>query len=98
MSDVTKAEREFMRHALGLSKQKTGYRNYYSAGGSDIAIGRALAAKGMAVEAQPNAVHPDPLFWITREGFEAVKKAGEKMDAEEVAKFAHIAQYRASND
>ena len=91
MSELTKEERDFARHALGLSNAKTGYRNYYMAGGDDVFTGRALVAKGFAVEYPPKkGLRPDPTFLITRAGFEAVRKPGEKMDREETAKFKRL--------
>ena len=94
MSDLSKDEIDFARHALGLSNAKTGYRNYYMAGGDDVLTGRALVAKGLAVEYPAKApLRPDPTFLITRAGFEAVRKPGEKMDREETAKFKRIVTF-----
>jgi len=79
------AERDFIRHALGLTRQKVGYRNHYAAGGDDVAIGRALVARGFAVELSASRIRPEVRFAITHAGFEAAKKPGESMDAEELA-------------
>lgn len=88
--DITERERDFIRHALGLSKQKTGFRNYYCAGGDDVEVGRSLVRKGMAVEARPNSVFPDPIFYISTAGFNAVRRRGERMDNDECARLARI--------
>lgn len=76
---ITKTERHFIRHALGLdqTRDKTGYRNRFFAGGEDIQTGAELVKKGMAVR------YTGDHFAITWKGFNAVKKPGEKMDREE---------------
>jgi hypothetical protein len=82
--DLTSEERHFIRHALGLTNQKIGYRNFYAAGDGDgVDIGRVLVAKGLAIEVQTGAHRPDVNFVITLAGFHAVKRPGEKMDREE---------------
>lgn len=87
MADITKREREFIRHALGLSNPDSrgvAYRNYYYAGGDDVEVGRGLAAKGMAVHYPPVVGYqPDDAFMITTRGFEAAAKKGERLDREE---------------
>lgn len=99
MSDVTKREREFIRDALGLSNpdaRGVAYRNYYYAGGDDVAVGHALVAKGMAVHYPPVVSYqPGDAFMITTCGFEAAKKAGERLDREE-AKQIKIVDAKAS--
>lgn len=76
---LTKTERHFIRHALGLDdpRHKTGYRNRFFAGGDDIKTGAGLVKKGMAVR------YTGDHFAITWKGFNAVKEPGEKMDREE---------------
>lgn len=81
MDQLTKREREFIRHALGLSNPDSrgvAYRNYYYAGGGDVDVGHALVAKGMAVH-----YPPDDAFMITTRGFQAAAKKGESLDREE---------------
>ena len=85
--EISKREREFIRHALGLSNPDSrgvAYRNYYYAGGDDVAIGMALVAKGLAVHYPPIVSYqPDDAFMITTRGFEAAAKSGERLDREE---------------
>lgn len=83
MTTITADERDFIRHALGLTRQKIGYRNYFSAGPKDEAIGRALVARGLAVVREPTPAYPDPVFYITTKGFHAAKEVGEIIDFEE---------------
>ena len=82
---ISPKEQHFMRHALGLNVQRLGYRNRFLAGGADdIAIGRALVARGLAVEGyqqKSGAIN----FTITLAGFKAVARRGERMDREELA-------------
>ncbi len=87
---LTEREREFIRHALGLSNRSIGYRNYFAAGGDDVQVGRALAARGLAIEAKKTALFPDPFFYITSAGFRAAQEPGEAMDLEERAKMERI--------
>ena len=84
-SMITTKERSFIRHALGLTNSKLGYRNFYAAGGDSVDIGRALVAKGYAVELGKREHCPDVIFKITLSGFMAVAKKGEEMDEEETA-------------
>lgn len=85
--ELTTREREFIRHALGLSNPDSrgvAYRNYYYAGGDDVEVGRSLVAKGMAVHYPPVVSYqPDDAFMITTRGFEACRKKGERLDREE---------------
>ena len=87
MDMLTTEERHFIRHALGLTRNRVGYRNFYAAGDGDgVAIGRALVAKGYAEEIKTGHHRPDVNFVITFSGFMAVAKAGEEMDDEETEK------------
>lgn len=92
--DITKREREFIRHALGLSNPDSrgvAYRNYYYAGGDDVAVGHALAAKGMAVHYPPVVSYqPDDAFMITTKGFQAAAKKGERLDREEAERIKRV--------
>lgn len=81
---ITDEERHFIRHALGLTNGKIGYRNFYAAGDGDgVAIGRSLVAKGLAVEIKTGAHRPDVNFVIRLPGFVAVAGKNERMDDEE---------------
>lgn len=86
MSDITDKERDFIRHALGLSRSRVGYRNYYAAGSGDVEIGRALVERGMAIEGERKPFLPDAVFAITWKGFKAARKPDEAMDDEELKK------------
>lgn len=85
--DLTTREREFIRHALGLSNPDSrgvAYRNYYYAGGDDVEVGRSLVAKGMAVHYPPVVSYqPDDAFMISTRGFRAAAKRSERLDREE---------------
>lgn len=50
MSGLTEAERDDMRHALGLNRGKEAYRNHYAASPdtNDDALWKGLCAKGFA--------------------------------------------------
>jgi hypothetical protein len=95
---LTEDERDFARHALGLTNSKVGYRNFYAAGGSDAETGRRLVARGFAVEFPSTSVRPEPTFMITREGFEAVKHRGEAMDREEAVRFDRLTARKSGGD
>lgn len=92
---ITDEERDFIRHALGLTYKKIGYRNFYRAGGDDVEIGRALVRKGMAVELPVTEGYSEPCFLISTAGFRAAAKRGEKMDGEETARMARRIDPRA---
>lgn len=90
---ITAEERHFIRHALGLTRQKVGYRNFYRAGGDSVHVGRSLVRKGMAIELPPSdGLPPEPLFLISSAGFRAAAKQGEMMDKEEAQKMQRIDQ------
>ena len=91
VQQITDKERDFCRHALGLSRSKIGYRNYYAAcDGDGVAIGRGLVSKGYAVEVQTGSHLSNVNFMITHAGFKAVAQQDEKMDEKETAKMARI--------
>lgn len=81
MPVITDAERKFIRHALGLSYGKVGYRNRFFAGPKDLQTGLSLKKKALAVHYPEDG--SDDLFVITTAGFNAVKEWGETMDREE---------------
>lgn len=91
---LTKCERDFIRHALGLSNPDSrgvAYRNYYYAGGDAVGVGHALVAKGMAVHYPPVvSCQPDDAFMITTRGFEAAAKKGERLDREEAERIKKV--------
>jgi hypothetical protein len=90
---LTKEERHFIRHALGLANKRVGYRNFYAAGdGEGVAIGRALVGKGYAEEIKTGHHRPDVNFIITLSGFMAAAEPGEEMDEEETEKMVRRAK------
>lgn len=82
MTSLTDHERHMMRHALGLSTRKVAYRNRYTAGGADVAVWRALVARGLAHE--HSDIGGDPLFCVRSAGVMAVLKDGERLDREDM--------------
>jgi hypothetical protein len=96
---LTSPERDFIRHALGLSRQRVGYRNFYAAGDGDgVAIGRSLVAKGFAVEVTTGNHRPDVNFMITLSGFMAAAEPGEEMDADETARMRRLSEREAATE
>ena len=88
---LTSDESHFIRHALGLTNGKVGHRNFYAAGDGDgVAVGRALVAKGLALEVKTGAHRPDVNFVITSAGFRAAARPGEVMDREETERMLRI--------
>jgi hypothetical protein len=81
--EITDKERKFIRHALGLTAKKQGYRNRFFAAGDDVATGKSLVAKALAVHLPSQDVNDNDLFVITTRGFNMVKERGETMDREE---------------
>jgi len=68
---LTAVERDRMNHALGIGRG--GNRNFYAAGGDDVAIWEGLAAKGFAVQRKPNPLFPDACFSVTPAGRTALE-------------------------
>lgn len=67
------------RHALGLTRQKVAYRNYYSA--PDDADWNDLVERGFATR-RTSPVSSDFLYHLTREAAFYFLDAGEKLDPE----------------
>jgi len=84
MTALTDRERHMMRHALGLTNRKVGYRNKYIAGPSAAEVWRNLVARGLAHE-QSRVDDSDelPMFSVRLAGVVAVLRDGERMDREE---------------
>lgn len=77
MSELTTEERQAITHALGLTRRggkgRTGrrwaYRNYFAAGGKDVATWQGLVKRGLACTLRP--VDPNnktPGFAVTHAG------------------------------
>ncbi|MBK8161535.1 MAG: hypothetical protein IPK59_23260 [Rhodospirillaceae bacterium] len=90
---LTKREREFIRHALGLSNPDSrgvAYRNYYYARRRRRCC-HGLVAKGLAVHYPPVVSYqPDDAFMITTAGFEAAKNKAERLDREEAERIKKV--------
>lgn len=75
MTDLTVAQIDILRHALGISERNpSGYRNRFSSGpGCDhYADCEALEAAGMMVRREVAFAHPNAVtFFVTRKGREA---------------------------
>lgn len=98
--DLTPKERHFIRHALGLTNAKVGYRNRFFAdpGGPDMEIGRALASRGLA-HGRPRVDKQRLVeFHITKAGFEAARRPGEKMDREETEFMLELETLKSKQD
>lgn len=62
-----------LRHMLGVSETSPrGYRNYFVAGGDDIASMERLRALGFVVKNQSYSLSNDPCYHATLEGAKAV--------------------------
>ena len=77
MSDLTRDEKHVIAHALGLTprggSRKAGrrwaYRNYFAAGGKDVATWRRLVARGFACTLRPvDPANKTPGFAVTHAG------------------------------
>ena len=73
---LTDAQRDRMSHALGVGRDDN--RNFYAAGGDDIAIWDELVAKGFAVRRRQSPLFPDICFSVTDAGRAALSLAGDK--------------------
>lgn len=77
-ADLTDQEESHLAHALGLSikwhnacrpvrQARWSYRNYFDAGGDDVAIWEGLVRRGLAVK---SSRHPE-VFHVTQQGVRA---------------------------
>lgn len=83
-ADMTPAQIELARHALGLGNgRRVSYRNHFVTGpdGDDFADWMAMVEAG---NAKRHAGHPlaggDDMFWLTHQGAKAALKRGERLD------------------
>lgn len=66
---ITVDDLDNLRHMLGVSEQhRRGYRNYFVAGGSDVASMERLCAAGFAVKDERYKLSADPCYHATVEG------------------------------
>jgi hypothetical protein len=79
---LTTKEAELLRHALGLNpRSKVTYRNAFLAGPFDQERWHSLVERGYAIEGHKQSL--GVYFHVTRKGFEAVKKNGDKLGPDE---------------
>ena len=70
---ITADDLDNLRHMLGVSERcRRGYRNYFVAGGADIASMERLCAAGFAARNDRYALSPEPCYHATTEGARAV--------------------------
>lgn len=76
--DITAAQLEMMRHALGSAKGASplGWRNYYCAGAADLDAWEDLVRRGLAELIQrPRGDLPYRVYGVTAAGIGAVTAA-----------------------
>lgn len=67
------ADLDNLRHMLGVSAEHPrGYRNYFVAGGDDVASMERLRASGLVVKNERYGLSSDPCYHATIEGARAV--------------------------
>lgn len=83
MADISKRETEFLRHALGLNRNRVAYRNYYAANidSPEDDVGLALTARGFARLWQASG-SSYVFYGATDRGARAVLRRGERLDLE----------------
>lgn len=70
---VTDDDLDNLRHMLGVSEEHPrGYRNYFVAGGQDVASMERLCVAGFAWKNERYALSADPCYHATIEGARAV--------------------------
>lgn len=84
---MTPEQIELARHALGLTRQKQSYRNYFCAGPdhSDHAEWMKMVSEGDAIVRGDTLGmrRGDNLFHVTRAGAEKALQPGETLDPED---------------
>lgn len=82
------------RHALGLpNSRRKSYRNHFvtGEGSTDYEAWQGLVAMGLAKRRKGSVLSGgDDIFWLTREGAEAVLERGEQLDAEDFPVAARV--------
>lgn len=70
---ITAGDLDNLRHMLGVSESnRRGYRNYFVAGGGDVASMERLLACGFVVRNETYRLSSDPCYHATIEGARAV--------------------------
>lgn len=74
---ITVADLDNLRHMLGVSEMHPrGYRNYFVAGGDDVASMERLVLVGFAVKNERYKLSSDPCYHATIEGARAIGLRG----------------------
>lgn len=70
---ITAYDLDNLRHMLGVSERSPrGYRNYFVAGGDDVASMERLREAGFVFQNKRYNLSPDPCYCATIEGAKAV--------------------------
>lgn len=70
---ITADDLDNLRHMLGVGERTPrGYRNYFVAGGDDVASMERLRAVGFVVKNERYALSAEPCYHATTEGARAV--------------------------
>lgn len=73
MGMITADDLDNVRHMLGVSERcRRGYRNYFVAGGADVASMERLCAAGFVIQNKQYKLSADPCYHATVEGARAV--------------------------
>lgn len=83
---MTPKQIELARHALGLSRNKTSFRNHFVAGAghSDFADWQEMVLAGDAkVQEQPKGLGGQSCFWMTPRGAKKAIRKGESLCPED---------------
>lgn len=72
MNNVTADDLDNLRHMLGVERVPGGYRNYYVAGGDDVASMERLREAGFVVKNERYRLSDDPCYHATLEGARAI--------------------------
>lgn len=74
---ITVEDLDNLRHMLGVSEKcRSGYRNYFVAGGADVLSMERLCAAGFAIKNERYALSSDPCYHATTDGARAVGLKG----------------------
>lgn len=75
--NLTVDDMDNLRHMLGISERTPrGYRNYFVAGGADVASMERLRAHGFVVKNERQGLSADPCYHATTDGARCVGLKG----------------------
>jgi cytosine/adenosine deaminase-related metal-dependent hydrolase len=73
MSTITVNDLDNLRHMLGVDERcRRGYRNYFVAGGDDVASMERLREAGFVIKNERYRLSSDPCYHATLEGARAI--------------------------